>query len=188
MIASNEANISIDDNSLSDQDHYKESNKDTNKKDSKSDIDTEGDFTEKSEKTHKVKFSKKVVFIDYEEESFPEEIRVIDKDGKPEKHKKFNYLQYLNKLKNNRWKPKKAIHYYYNGVRDDKIPKKLLSSFKKTNYFSEQDKEIGLKKLNEFLEECNENSIDDVEAKNKSRIGKLTIYYIPCLIYIYHLI
>lgn len=70
-------------------------------------------------------------------------------------------------------KPKKAIHYYYNGLRDDKIPKKLLSSFKKSNYFSEQDKEIGLKKLNEFLDECNnENTEEAKEAKNKSRIGK----------------
>jgi hypothetical protein len=128
----------------------------------------------KIEKGNKVKFSKEIKFINYEEESYTHELKVIDKDGKIEKHKKLNYLQYLNKLKNNRWKPKKAIHYYYNGLRDDKIPKKLLSSLKKSNLFSEEDKEYGLKKLNNFLDEYNnENNPENLEEKNKSRIGKI---------------
>ena len=103
----------------------------------------------------------------------PQIRKVFDKKGKPEKHKKFNFLQYLIKLKNNRHKSKKSIHYYYDGLRDDKIPKKLLSSFNKKNSFSELDKEIGLKKLNELLDECNsENPAEILDAENKTKICK----------------
>jgi len=79
------------------------------------------------------------------------------------------------KLKNDRYKLKKSILYYYDGIRDDKIPKKLIPSFTKKNYFTEKDKEIGLKKLNDFLSECNmDNCPKNLEEKNRSRssIGK----------------
>lgn len=59
--------------------------------------------------------------------------------------------------------------YYYDGIRDDKIPKKLIPSFNKKNNFTQDDKDIGLKKLNDFLSECN---MEDT-PKNRSRIGKL---------------
>lgn len=126
------------------------------------------------DKQSKVKFSEKLVFIEYEDESFAENIKVYNQAGKPDKHIKFNLLKYLIRIKNNKYKSKKILHYYYNGIRDDKLPKKLLSSLKRTNSFSEQDKELGLKKLNEFLNECNkENQLSDVKEQQKKRIGKI---------------
>jgi hypothetical protein len=129
--------------------------------------------------TQKVKFSKKVIYINYEENAIPEDIKIIDRFGKPERHIKFNYIKYLNKLKNDRYKLKKSILYYYNGIRDDKIPKKFISSFNKKNSSKKKHKEIGLKKLNDLLSECNiNNSSKNLEEKNRSRIGKkLFIFY-----------
>merc|ERR1712032_592644 len=90
-----------------------------------------------------------------------------------EKRKKLNYIQYLNKLRSDRFNIKKSILYYYDGIRDDKIPKRLIPSFNRTNYFSEKDKEVGLKKLNEFLTEYNmENSSKTLEENTRSRIEK----------------
>jgi len=131
--------------------------------------------------THKVKFSKKVMYIDYDEKAIPEDIKIIDKNGKQEKHKRFNYIQYLNKLKNDRYKLKKSILYYYDGLREDKIPKKLIPYFNKNYNYKEKDKEIGLKKLNDFLSECNigidiKTRNKNFEEKNKSRIGKINLF------------
>jgi len=51
-----------------------------------------------------------------------------------------------------------------------------LSNLKRSNSFSEQDKELGLKKLNELLSECNkENQLLDVKEQQKKRIGKINI-------------
>ncbi len=126
----------------------------------------------KKEKCNRVRFSEKLVFIEYDEDSIAEDIKVYNQLGKPEKHQKFNLLKYLIRIKNNKYKAKKILHYYYKGIRDDRIPEKLWSSLKRSNSFSEQDKELGLKKLNEFLDECNkENQLSEVQEQNKKRIG-----------------
>lgn len=125
-----------------------------------------------NQKQSKVKFSEKLVFIEYEDESLAENIKVYNQAGKPEKHNKFNLLKYLIRIKNNKFKSKKILRYYYNGIRDDKLPKKFLSNLKRTNSFSEYDKELCLKKLNEFLSECKkENQLSDVKEQQKKRIG-----------------
>lgn len=127
----------------------------------------------KNNELKKVRFSKKVISINYNENAIPEDIKITDKYGKPEKHRKINFIQYLNKLRSDRFKLKKSILYYYDGIRDDKIPKKLIPSFNKKNNFTEKDKEIGLKKLNDFLSEfASENSPHELEGKLRSRIGK----------------
>jgi len=123
-------------------------------------------------KENKIQFSDKLVFIEYDEEANPEEIKVCNQLGKPEKHNKFNLLKYLINIKTKKYKTKKIIHYYYNGIRDDRLPKKLLSSIKRSKSFSEQDKVIGLQKLNEFLDECKkENQISEVQEQKKRKIG-----------------
>lgn len=123
-------------------------------------------------KINKVNFSDKLVFIQYDDDSYAQDIRVFNQQGKTEKHQKFNLLKYLIRIKNNKYKTKKILHYYYNGLRDDRLPKKLLASLKRSNSFNEQDKILGLKKLNEFLEECNkENQLSELEQQKKRRIG-----------------
>jgi len=132
-------------------------------------------YCEKSS-DNKVKFSKNLVFIRYNDESVAEDIKIMDKNGNPKKHKKFNLLKYLIRLKNNKYKAKKILRNYYNGIREDRLPKKILSSLKKTNTFNEEDKEIGLQKLNEFLHECNkENQILELQEMRRKVIGKLII-------------
>ena len=85
-------------------------------------------------------------------------------------------LNYFIKLKNNKYKCRKVIHYYYNGIRDDQIPKKLINSLKRTNSFNEYDKEIGLKKLNEFLNECSkENELNEIKQTQMKKIGNFIL-------------
>jgi len=127
----------------------------------------------------KVKFSKKFVFLEYDDETVVEDIKVMDQMGNPEKHSKFNLLKYLIRLKNNKHKCKKILRNYYNGIREDRLPKKIISSLKKTNTFNEEDKVIGLQKLNEFLHECNKENLlsESVEKKKKKMIGKFFISF-----------
>lgn len=132
-------------------------------------------YSEKSS-DNRVKFSKKLVFIEYNDESVVEDIKVTDHKGNPGKHTKFNLLKYLIRLRNNKHKAKKNLRNYYNGIREDRLPKKLLSSLKKNNNFNEEDKEIGLQKLNEFLHECNkEYQLSDLQDKKKKMISKLLL-------------
>lgn len=125
----------------------------------------------------KVRFSKKLIFIKYNDESTVQDINIFDRLGNVEKHKKFNLLKYLIRLKNNKHKMKKILRNYYNGIREDRLPKKILSSLRKTNTFNEDDKVIGLQKLNEFLFECNkENQHSESEKKKKQNlIGNLNL-------------
>ena len=128
-------------------------------------------------KNIRVEFSKKIICIEYDDDSYAEDIKVFDKSGTTEKFKKFNFLKYLIKLKNNKYKSKNILHKYYDGIRDDKLPTNLQSTAKRSNSFSEQDKEIGLKKLNEFLEECDKDNDLKEKKLSKKKIGNFKIYF-----------
>jgi len=125
----------------------------------------------------KVRFSNKIFYIQYHEESTAEEIKICNQNGKVEKHKKLNLIQYLIKIKNKKFKPKKILHHYYNGIRDDRLPKKIVGYLKKSNSFNELDKEIGLQKINKILDRSTlENEQSELQEKNRKRIGKIILF------------